>query len=255
MEFPRNAFKASLREGRATTGLFLGLVSPIAVEICAAAGFDWLLVDAEHAPNNPVTVLPQLQAAAAHGLPVIVRPVDHDVAQIKQYLGIGAQTLLVPMVESAEQAAGLVRAVRYPPRGIRGVGTALERASRWNAVEGYVRQADEEVCLVVQVESRVGLESLDAILAVGGVDGVFIGPADLAASLGYPGQAMHAEVKATIEDMLRRIAAAGKVPGVFASDPALARHYRTCGARFIAAGADTTLLRTSAVALAATFKE
>lgn len=255
MEFPRNAFKASLREGRATTGLFLGLVCPLAAELCATAGFDWLLIDAEHAPNNPATVLAQLQAAAAHGVPVIVRPVDHAAAQIKQYLGVGAQSLLVPMVETAAQAEALVQAVRYPPRGIRGVGTALERAAGWSAVKGYVRHADEEVCLVVQVESRTGADNLDAILAVEGVDGVFIGPADLAASLGYLGQPMQAEVQATIEDLLRRIAAAGKAPGVFASDPALARRYRRCGARFVAAGADTTLLRTAATALVASFGE
>ena len=255
MDFPRNSFKASLRDGRNSTGIFVGLVSPTATEICATAGFDWLLIDGEHAPNNPVTVLPQLQAAAAYGLPVIVRPVNHDAALIKQYLGIGVQTLLVPMVESAKEAAALVQAVRYPPRGIRGVGTALERGARWNAVEGYFKQADDEVCLIVQIESRAGLEALDAILAVEGIDGVFIGPADLAASLGYLGQPMHAEVKAAIEAMLPRIAAAGKAPGVFASDPATAAHYRSCGARFIAVGADTSLLRNSAVALAKSFKE
>lgn len=255
MEMIRNGFKASLREGRSTTGIFIGLVSPAAMEIAATAGFDWLLIDAEHAPNNPVTVLPQLQAAAAYGVPVMVRPVNHDPALIKQYLGIGAQTLLVPMVETAAEAAALVQAVRYPPHGIRGVGTALERSARWNAVEGYFKHADEEVCLLVQIESRTGLDNLDAILKVHGVDGVFIGPADLAASLGYLGQPMHPEVKAVIESVLPRIAAAGKAPGVFASDPATAKHYRSCGAAFVAVGADTSILRNAAVALAASFKE
>ncbi len=255
MKFPPNTFKTSLRDSRPTTGIFIGLVSPAATEICATAGFDWLLIDGEHAPNNPVTVLPQLQAASAYGLPVVVRPVNHDPALIKQYLGIGAQSLLVPMVETAEQAEALVQAVRYPPRGIRGVGTALERGARWNAVEGYFARADEETCLIVQIESRAGLDNLAAILAVDGVDGVFIGPADLAASLGFLGQPMHAEVKAAIEAAIRQIAAAGKAPGVFASDPATARHYRGCGASFIAVGADTSLLRNAAVALASTFKE
>jgi 4-hydroxy-2-oxoheptanedioate aldolase len=255
MKFPSNHFKASLVEARSTTGLFIGLVSPLAMEIAATAGFDWLLIDGEHAPNNPVTVLPQLQAAAAYDVPVIVRPVNHDPALIKQYLGVGAQSLLVPMVETAEQAAALVQAVRYPPRGIRGVGTALERGARWNAVAGYVGQADDQMCLIVQIESRAGLDNLDAILAVDGVDGVFIGPADLAASLGFLGQPMHPEVKAVIEATLKRIAAAGKAPGVFASDPATAKHYRDCGARFVAAGADTSILRTAAAALANTFKE
>lgn len=255
MKFPTNQFKASLREGRSTTGIFIGLVSPIAMEIAATAGFDWLLIDGEHAPNNPVTVLPQLQAAAAYGVPVIVRPVNHDPALIKQYLGIGAQSLLAPMVETAAEAAALVQAVRYPPRGIRGVGTALERGARWNAVEGYFQQADDEVCLIVQIESRAGLDNLDAILNVHGIDGVFIGPADLAASLGHLGQPMHPEVKAVIESTLSRIAAADKASGVFASDPATAGHYRTCGASFVAVGADTSILRNAAVALAASFKD
>jgi 4-hydroxy-2-oxoheptanedioate aldolase len=254
MDMIRNRFKASLRDGRHTFGIFMGLVSPLAMEIAATAGFDWLLIDGEHAPNHPVTVLPQLQAAAAYDVAVIVRPVNHDPALIKQYLGIGAQTLLVPMVETAAEAAALVRAVRYPPRGMRGVGSALERGARWNAIDGYVHQADAEVCLVVQIESRTGLDNLDAILGVEGVDGVFIGPSDLAASLGHLGQPMHAEVRAAIENALPRIAAAGKAPGVFATDPAAARHYRDCGARFIAVGADTSLLRNAAVSLAATFK-
>lgn len=251
----RNSFKASLRDGRHTTGIFMGMLSSIATEIIATAGFDWLLIDGEHAPNNPATVLPQLQAAAAYGVPVIVRPVNHDVALIKQYLGIGAQTLLVPMVETAAEAELLVRAVRYPPRGMRGVGSALERAARWNAVPGYLSQADAEICLVVQIESRAGLDNLDAILQVEGVDGVFIGPSDLAASLGHLGQPTHAEVKAAIEAALPRIAAAGKAPGIFATDPVVARHYRNYGARFIAVGADTSLLRNAAVSLAATFKD
>lgn len=255
MKFPTNQFKASLRGGQSSTGIFIGLVSPVAMEIAATAGFDWLLIDGEHAPNNPVTVLPQLQAAAAYGVPVIVRPVDHNPALIKQYLGIGAQTLLVPMVETAAEAASLVRAVRYPPHGIRGVGTALERGARWNAVEGYFKQADAEVCLIVQIESRAGLDNLDAILKVDGVDGVFIGPADLAASLGYLGQPGHPEVKAVIESVLPRIAGAGKAPGVFASDPELARHYRDCGAAFVAVGADTSILRNAALALAAAFTD
>jgi 4-hydroxy-2-oxoheptanedioate aldolase len=255
MKFPVNQFKASLRQGRSTTGIFIGLVSPTAMEIAATAGFDWLLIDGEHAPNNPVTVLPQLQAAAAYGVPVIVRPVSHDPALIKQYLGIGAQTLLVPMVETAAEAAALVQAVRYPPHGIRGVGTALERGARWNAVEGYFKQADDETCLIVQIESRAGLDNLDAILNVQGVEGIFIGPADLAASLGHLGQPMHPEVKAVIETTLKKVATAGKAPGVFASDSATAKHYRECGARFVAVGADTSILRNAAVALANTFKE
>jgi 4-hydroxy-2-oxoheptanedioate aldolase len=184
---------------------------------------------------------------------LLVRPMNHDPALIKQYLDIGAQTLLLPLVDNAAQARELVRAVRYPPEGIRGVAASLARAAHWNGVKDYVKHANAEVCLVVQVETRQGLENLDAILAVDGVDGVFIGPADLAASLGHLGEAGHPEVRTAIEDALRRIAAAGKAAGVFVTDPALAKHYRACGASFIAVGGDTTLLRAAALGLAATF--
>jgi 4-hydroxy-2-oxoheptanedioate aldolase len=196
-----------------------------------------------------------LQAAAPYPVQLLVRPMNHDPALIKQYLDIGAQTLLLPLVDNAEQAQALVRAVRYPPEGIRGVAASLARAAHWTGITDYVKHANAEVCLVVQVETRQGLENLDAILAVEGVDGVFIGPADLAASLGHLGDAGHPEVRTTIEDALRRIVAAGKAAGVFVTDPALARHYRDCGASFIAVGGDTTLLRSAALSLAASFRD
>ncbi|MDP2134331.1 MAG: HpcH/HpaI aldolase/citrate lyase family protein [Sulfuritalea sp.] len=255
MEMPRNRFKQRLRERQLQIGLFIGLGSPYSMEILASAGFDWLVIDAEHSPNTPGTVLPQLQASAPWPAQLLVRPMNHDPALVKQYLDIGAQTLLVPLVDTAAQAAALVQAVRYPPQGIRGVGASLARAACWNGVENYVRHANDEVCLIVQVETRQGLENLDAILAVEGVDGVFIGPADLAASLGHLGDARHAEVKAAIENALGRIAGAGKAAGVFATEFSLARHYRHCGASFIAVGGDTTLLRNAAVKLAASFRD
>ncbi|MDK9715765.1 MAG: 4-hydroxy-2-oxoheptanedioate aldolase [Sulfuritalea sp.] len=252
---PRNEFKRMLREKRLQVGLFVALANTYSMEILATAGFDWLLIDGEHAPNNPATVLPQLQAAAPYPVQLVVRPVNHDTALIKQYLDIGAQTLLVPMVESVSEAAALVRAVRYPPQGMRGVGTSLARAARWNAVRDYAKHANDEICLIVQIESRQGLANLDAILMVEGVDGIFIGPADLAASMGYLGQSGHPEVKAAIEDAVKRIAATGKAAGVFVSEPKLARHYLDCGASFIAVGGDVTLLRTAALKLAASFRD
>ncbi|BAO29526.1 4-hydroxy-2-oxoheptanedioate aldolase [Sulfuritalea hydrogenivorans] len=255
MEMPRNEFKRMLREKRLQVGLFVALANTYSMEILATAGFDWLLIDGEHAPNNPATVLPQLQAAAPYPVQLVVRPVNHDTALIKQYLDIGAQTLLVPMVESVSEAAALVRAVRYPPQGMRGVGTSLARAARWNAVRDYAKHANDEICLIVQIESRQGLANLDAILMVEGVDGIFIGPADLAASMGYLGQSGHPEVKAAIEDAVKRIAATGKAAGVFVSEPKLARHYLDCGASFIAVGGDVTLLRTAALKLAASFRD
>jgi 4-hydroxy-2-oxoheptanedioate aldolase len=255
MDMPKNHFKQKLRQGQWQVGLFVGLASGYSMEILAGAGFDWLVIDAEHSPNNPASVLPQLQAAAPYPVQLLVRPMNHDPALIKQYLDIGAQTLLLPLVDNAEQAQALVRAVRYPPEGIRGVAASLARAAHWNGVKDYVRQANAEVCLVVQVETRQGLENLDSILEVDGVDAVFIGPADLAASLGHLGNAGHPEVHAAIEDALRRIAASGKAAGVFVTDPALAQRYRGCGASFIAVGGDTTLLRGAAVKLAASFQD
>lgn len=255
MEMPRNRFKQRLREKCLQVGLFVGLASHYSMEVIAGAGFDWLVIDAEHSPNNPASVLPQLQAAAPYPPSLLVRPMNHDPALIKQYLDIGAQTLMLPLVDTAEQAESLVRAMRYPPQGMRGVASSMARAAHWNGVDGYVRQANDEVCLVVQIETRKGLENLDAIMAVEGVDAAFIGPADLAASLGHIGEASHAQVRAAIEDALERIAASGKAAGVFVSDPLLARRYRDSGASFIAVGGDTTLLRNAAVKLAGAFRE
>ncbi|HYD68761.1 4-hydroxy-2-oxoheptanedioate aldolase [Azospirillum sp.] len=248
-----NVFKAALQAARPQYGLWLGLADGYCAEIAAGAGFDWLLIDGEHAPNDLRSVLAQLQAVAPYRSHPIVRPVTGDTAVIKQLLDIGAQTLLVPMVESAEQAAALVAATRYPPHGVRGVGSALARASRWNRRARYLHEADAEVCLLVQVESRRGLENLDAITAVEGVDGVFFGPADLAASLGHLGQPGHPEVRAAIEDGIARVAAAGKAPGVLATDEALARGYAAKGALFVGVGVDTTLYARALGALAATF--
>lgn len=255
MDMPKNLFKRRLQRAEWQVGLFVGLASAYSMEILAGAGFDWLVIDAEHSPNNPASVLAQLQAAAAYPVQMLVRPMSHDPALIKQYLDAGAQTLLLPLVDSAAQAQELVRAVRYPPEGIRGVAASLARAAHWTGIDDYVRHANTEVCLVVQVETRQGLENLDAILRVEGVDGVFIGPADLAASLGHLGEAGHPDVKAAIEGALRRIAAAGKAAGVFVTDLVLARHYRSCGASFVAVGGDTTLLRSAALKLAASFRD
>ncbi len=255
MQMPPNTFKRALQARETQIGVFLGLCDPYSAEIVASAGFDWLLIDGEHAPNTPASVLRQLQAVAPYPVRAVVRTVDHDAARIKQYLDVGVHSLLVPMVESADEARALVRAMRYPPAGVRGVGTALARAARWNGVEGYFNQADDEMCLIVQVESRAGLNALDAIAAVEGVDGIFIGPADLAASLGHLGNPGHPEVKAAIEDALARIRLAGKAAGVFSADPTAAARYLECGASFIAVGVDTLLLRNAAVKLAATFKD
>lgn len=254
MDMPRNLLKQALLRNELQVGVFLGLANPLSAEIMAGCGFDFLMIDAEHGPNDVRSVLGQLQAMAAYPVNVLVRPPNHDPALIKQLLGAGVQTLLVPMVNSAEQAQALVAAVRYPPVGMRGVGTGIERGARWNGVENYFVHADNEMCLMTQVESKEGLNALDEILGVDGVDGVFLGPSDLAASLGHLGQPGHPEVRAVIEDALARIAGAGKIAGVFSTDVAAARSYHERGACFIAIGVDTLVLRNAALKLASEFK-
>lgn len=254
MPAAKNLFKAALAEGRAQIGLWMGLANPIATEICAGAGFDWVVIDGEHAPNDLPLMLAQLQAAAAKPAHPVLRVPVGEAWLIKQVLDIGAQTVLVPMVDSAAQAEALVRAMRYPPQGMRGVGAALARASDYGAVDDYVQTANAETCLLVQVESRTGLDALDDIAAVEGVDGVFIGPADLAADMGYAGRADVPEVQAAIDAALVRIRKAGKPAGILTFDLEAARRYLARGAGFVAVGADVALLAQAARNLAGAFR-
>jgi 4-hydroxy-2-oxoheptanedioate aldolase len=255
MEMKANTFKAALKSSeRAQIGLWLGLTDPICAEICAGAGFDWLLIDGEHAPNDVRSILAQLQAVAPYPAHPIVRPVSGDVQLIKQLLDIGAQTLLVPMVESAEQAKLLVAAMRYPPAGIRGVGAALARASQWNRVTNYLHEANDQMCLLVQVETRLGLDNLDAIAAVEGVDGVFIGPSDLSAALGHLGKPGHPGVQHAIENAIGRIRASGRAAGILTTDEVQARRYLSLGCTFVAVGLDGNLLMRATQELAGKFK-
>ncbi|WP_019101023.1 4-hydroxy-2-oxoheptanedioate aldolase [Chromobacterium haemolyticum] len=254
MQLPANPFKAALRDGRSQIGLWLGLASPYSAELLAGAGFDWLLIDGEHAPNELNDVLLQLQAIAPYPCHPIVRAASNDPVRIKRLLDIGAQTLMLPMVQSADEAARAVAATRYPPRGIRGVGSALARASRWNRVPDYLTRADSEICVLVQVETRQALAALEGIAATDGVDGVFIGPADLAADMGHPGRPDHPDVRAAMDDAIRRIRAQGKAAGILMADEAEARRLLELGARFVAVGVDTTLLARRAEALAAAFR-
>ncbi len=254
MQLPVNLFKQALRNGESRVGLWQGLASPYSGELCATVGFDWLLIDAEHVPNTIQTILAQLQAVAAYPVAPVVRPGWNDPVEIKRLLDIGAQNLLVPMVQNADQARAAVAAVRYPPYGIRGVGAALARAAQWGGVDDYLERANEEICLLCQVETAEALDELDGILAVDGVDGVFIGPADLAASMGHIGKPGHPDVRAAIDDAVVRIRAAGKAPGILQGDVALAQHYLTLGAQFVAVGVDAVLLRRAATDLLAQFK-
>lgn len=266
MHTPTNTFKQAMAEGRTQLGLWLGLADAYSTEILAGTGYDWLLLDGEHAPNDLRSQLHLLQAVASatSALPTgaqpphpIARVPVGDTALIKQYLDIGAQTLLVPMVDTPEQAAQLVRALRYPQDdgqgGIRGMGAGLARASQWMRYPGYLKEANAQMCLLVQAESTLAIENLDAIANTPGVDGVFFGPADLSASMGHVGNPGHPAVQAAIEDGIRRVLAAGKAPGILMADEQLARRYLELGAVFVAVGVDTSVLVAATRDLAARY--
>ena len=250
----KNTFKQALKDGKAQIGLWASFADPYIAEALATTGFDWLLLDGEHAPNDLRSVLGQLQAVAPYPTHPIVRPPIGDVVLIKQYLEIGAQTLLIPMVDTAEQAARMVAATRYPPRGVRGVGSAGARSSRWSGVPHYLHEADDEMCVLVQVETKTGLANLAEIAAVDGVDGVFFGPADLSASMGFLGRPAHPEVVAALTQGIAAVRAAGKAPGILMTDNIASRYYLDQGALFVAVGVDAMMLVQAAKALAATFK-
>lgn len=246
MKNPANPFRKALKEGRPQYGFWLGLCSPVSAELCGLCGYDWLLIDGEHAPNDLSSLYAQLLAVSDTPSHPVVRLVEGNTALIKQVLDIGAQTILVPMVETAQQARDIVAATRYPPNGVRGVGTALARAARWNLVDNYFGDVEKELCVLIQVESVRALQNLDEILQVEGLDGVFVGPADLAASMGHLGTPSHPEVVAAIDDAIARIRAAGKAPGILATSRALAKRYEEKGAQFIALGVDTLALAAAA---------
>ncbi|CAG9238296.1 2-keto-3-deoxy-L-rhamnonate aldolase [Paraburkholderia tropica] len=250
-----NPFKAALAAKRKQVGFWLSMADPYLAEVSATAGFDWLLIDSEHAPNDVRTILSQLQAVAAYPGEPVVRPASGDPVLLKRLLDIGARNLLVPMVDTADEARALVSAVRYPPHGIRGVGSAVGRASRWSLRTDYLDVSDDEVCLLVQAETTTAIGNLEAICAVDGVDGVFIGPADLAASMGYRGKATHPDVQQAIDNAIRTIVASGKAAGTLTSDPALARHYLELGCTFVATGVDILMFANAARKLARDFAD
>ena len=253
MQMPSNDFKHRLLAGEVMTGIWLDLVSPYVTELAATAGFDWLLLDGEHAPNDLQSLLGQLQALAPYDSQPVVRPPYGDPVLIKQYLDIGVQNLLIPMVESAEQATALVAATRYPPEGIRGMGSMLARASQWGKIGDYLERADDEICLILQVESPGALDQIEAIAAVEGVDGIFIGPADLSAAMGYRSQPGHPEVVSAIESAIGRIRMAGKAAGIITLDERAARGYIDAGCTFVGVGVDALLLTDAMHKLAARF--
>lgn len=249
-----NPFKRALAGKKVQYGYWMALANAYTAEICATAGFDWLLIDGEHAPNDIRTILAQLQALAPYPSHAVVRPVEGSAANIKQLLDIGAHNLLIPMVETAEQAARIVSATRYPPAGVRGVGAAIARTSRWLAVDNYDADIESEICLLLQIESGAGLDNLDQILEVEGYDGIFIGPSDLAASLGHIGNSRHPEVQAAIKSAIAKIIGANKAAGILSTEDDIIEAYRDMGAGFIAIGVDTIDLAGSARALAGKYR-
>ncbi|MDQ0799468.1 HpcH/HpaI aldolase/citrate lyase family protein [Arthrobacter sp. SLBN-112] len=241
------------KAGRPLAGMWVCSGSPLIAELCAGAGLDWLLVDAEHSPNGLESILAQLQAI--HGYPVhtLVRPPVNDTVVIKQYLDLGVQNLLIPMVNSVTEAEAAVAATRYPPHGVRGVGSALARAARWNRIPDYLARASETISITVQIESTAAVDAVEDILSVDGVDAIFVGPSDLAASIGLLGQQEHPEVRAAVEHCLSAAKAAGRPAGVNAFNPDTAQHYLEFGADFILVGADVALLARGSEALAAKY--
>ena len=254
MDLPFNPFKAALRRSEPLYGIWAGFATPYAAEIMATTGYDWMLVDGEHAPNTVPTLLGQLQAVAPYATHPVVRAVHGDAVLIKQLLDAGVQTLMVPMVETAEQARALVQAMRYPPHGIRGVGGGLTRATRWDAVPDYIRTAHEQLCLIVQIESRLGVENAAEIAAVDGVDAVFIGPADLSTGMGHAGDASQPEVQDCIRRTIETALAHGKACGILAPREEDARRYTDWGCRFVAVAIDISLMRQAAVANLARYR-
>ena len=253
MQMPRNKFKEALLAKRPQIGFWSSLCSNIVTEVIAGVGFDWILIDTEHAPNELPNVLSQLQAMTGGTAEPVVRPAWNDTVILKRLLDIGTQNFLIPYVRNADEARAAVTATRYPPRGVRGVAVS-PRANRYGKVTDYFEKADDEICLVVQIEDRLGLQNIEAIAAVDGIDGLFIGPSDLAASLGHLGNPRHPDVRAAIEDGVKRIARTGKAPGILAPLEADARHYLSLGCVMLAVGGDLFLLTHHCAELAAKYK-
>jgi 4-hydroxy-2-oxoheptanedioate aldolase len=252
-DFKINAFKHAIAEGKLQIGLWSSLCNNIAAEIVSDSGFDWLLLDTEHSPNEIPGLLSQLQAVELGTATPIIRPAWNDAVLAKRCLDIGAQTLLFPYVQNAEEAKAAVASTRYPPQGIRGVSVAA-RASRYGRVPGYLAKANSEICVLVQVETREAMNELEAIAAVEGVDGVFIGPSDLAASLGHLGNPAHPEVQAAIKDAVTRLKKVGKPAGILTGNEEEVRRYIEWGYLFVAVGSDVGLLAKAADTLAKKFK-
>ena len=251
----KNPFKEAIKRNELQIGLWLCSTTPFLAEVAATADYDWLLVDGEHAPNTMQDLYDQVQAIDPYRSQAVVRPVEGTRANIKQVLDIGAKTILIPMVESAAQVEEIYKSMCYSPKGYRGVGASIARVSRWNRFPNYMENVEDNLCLLVQVESREGLEHLDEITSVEGVDGVFFGPADLSTDMGYLGDASAPEVKKTMEYGIKRVRELGKAAGTLATDPAMAKQFIEWGATFVAVGVDVLLFNDALDARLRMFKK
>lgn len=254
MPAPKNTFKTALSNGERQIGCWMSFAEGSVAEIMGTVGFDWLVIDGEHGPNDIRSIRDQLMALQASPSHPVVRLPIGETWMVKQALDAGAQNILIPMVETADQAREMVRACQYPPHGTRGVGATAARATMFGSISEYIHTADQEICLLLQVENREGIKNLDDILAVEGVDGVFIGPADLSTDMGYQGNAAHPEVRAVTADAIKRIQAAGKAPGILGVSEEATQAYFDMGAQFLAVGIDVMILVQNARRLAATWK-
>ena len=244
-----------MESGRTQFGIWLGIPDTSVAEMMAGAGFDWLLIDHEHGPFELREVMAHLQAMAPYDVAPLVRPVDGSPALLKKLCDIGAQSFIVPMIDTAAQAEEIVAAVKYPPEGRRGLGTSLARAARWNTVPGYIDRANDEMVVIVQAETATALDNIEAIAKTPGVDGVFIGPSDLSASMGHRGNIAHPEVIDAIGAALRKIRNADKYAGLLCLDHSRVAHFEECGANFVGVGVDTLLIGNAARRLAAHFRD
>ena len=251
---PRNAFKQALARGERQVGLWCSLASPVAAEILAGAGFDWIVIDGEHGPNDITTLLPQLQAMRGGTAEPVFRVPWNEPVIIKRALDVGARSLIIPYVQNADEARRAVASTRYPPQGIRGVARAI-RANNYTRIQGYHQNAHLDICVLVQLETKVALEEIEAVAAIDGVDGIFVGPSDVSASLGHLGDTKHPEVQAAIKDAARRIRAAGKSAGFLTGNADEAEAMFELGFNFTAVGNDVTLLASMADNLAARFRK
>jgi len=251
--FP-NQFRADLRAGKRLIGCWGSLAAPITAEILGLAGFDWILLDGEHSPNDVTTFVPQLMALKGSPSAPVVRPPCNEPVIIKRLLDIGFHNFLLPYVETADQARNAVASTRYPPKGIRGVSVA-QRSNMYGTVQRYFSEINDNITVLLQIESRQGFGAVDEIAAVEGVDGLFVGPSDLAAAFGHLGNANHPEVQGAIRHVFTRARAAGKAAGILAGVEDDARRYLDWGATFVAVGSDLGLFRAATQALCDRFKE